>query len=661
MHFKSIRTKLIVNICALTLCLVLLLQAVNIVLLQNAFSKLVPASMESSLLYAHEQISSKLDENFAALDTIANMPFIRDTSLTLKERAQSLADFIEDNADKGYQACAVTDRNGKAVLSSGFEINVSEDAYFQQAIKGEKVVSDPFYSRATGNLLIVYAVPYYRADGSVAGVITLDVDALHLSRDFALPGLGESGVAFAIAKDGTTVVSTDLNTVAEQLNDFNEVQNNPSLAGLVESEKKMVQGQAGNGEHQYLGTTELIYYMPVKGTSWSIAVTQAKLEAFAAVNTIIYSGLVVLVLVIILSIVAGIFLARSISRPIGQLASAANDLALGDVAVNIEVEAQDEIGVLATAFRGMAASISRQAEIISQISDGDYTVSIPIRSEKDVMNKAINHMLDRNNVAMREIRVAAEQVASGSMQIASGSQVLATGSTQQAAVMEEFSASIHEVYAKAEANTQLANVTLGEASEAGHLMEESLTSMQEMTQAMQDIDDSSQRIASVIKIIDDIAFQTNILALNAAVEAARAGQHGKGFAVVADEVRNLAGKSSEAAKETAELIQASSLSVSRGVQIADKTGEQLSQVGAIVSKNAEAMQKVSEASSAQSTAVSEINQGISQITDVVQANSATAEESAASAQELNAQSTLLNQIVARFKLRDEHNNQSFLR
>jgi PAS domain S-box-containing protein len=248
-----------------------------------------------------------------------------------------------------------------------------------------------------------------------------------------------------------------------------------------------------------------------------------------------------------------------------------------------------------------------------------------------------------------EIEKIIDKFVTSSDQISSGSQSLAQGTTEQAASIEELSSSISEVSEKTKSNADMASKAAGLTDSIRSNAEKGSRQMEDMITAVDEINEASGKISKVIKVIDDIAFQTNILALNAAVEAARAGQHGKGFAVVAEEVRNLAAKSAEAAKDTSSLIENSIEKANLGVSIAGETSTSLVDIVNGVNESNELVGMIAKSSEEQSLSISQINIGIDQVAQVVQQNSATAQESAAASSEMNTQAKMLKDMIDAFE------------
>lgn len=365
---------------------------------------------------------------------------------------------------------------------------------------------------------------------------------------------------------------------------------------------------------------------------------------------------------LIITLLLSTYLTRSITRPLHELEKSADKIVNGDFDIVVTYQSKDELGSLANAFKNMTAIledvITDASRLLSEMADGNFDVRT--KAEKQYVGNFKSLLTSMRKLnrdlssTLSQINQSADEVASRSNQVSNGAQALSQGATEQAAAVEELAATIADISNQVKDTAENALEAKTQSNTAGDEMEECNKQMQDMIVAMEEITRTSNEISKIIKTIEDIAFQTNILAFNAAVEASRAGVAGKGFAVVADEVRSLASKSSEASKNTAELIESSIKAVERGTQIANSTAESLTKVVKEVRTASAKVDKIAIAAEDQSSAIQQVTMGVDQISSVVQTNSTTAVESASASQELSNQSIMLKSLVAKFALQKEY-------
>ena len=682
---KSIGSKL----TAIMLCVILIGIAVtlgiNVAISGRAITNESLAKVQKSTLYEAERLDRWLSFQTAGVITLADMLQSMDSladTLAADQSASTVS--IEDQTTRTLRPLlkAVLDENeayfevyvgfldGSAVSGSGYRFDYSwwvsyERGWYSLALTdpGRAHITSPYVDAQTGELCIT-AVRAIVNKGRLVGVLGADIFVTELQNITLGATIDSTGYSMLVDTNGDILIHPDPMFAPDAEGNFR------NLATVANGGYAPVWAQAktSNNVFKYSAPGTAAYYydaVPLSSTGWyMVAALPARVVSQQINRSILVAIGVSVVILLIAALLIHMTVKTLISQPLipftafmkrasstGDFTETPEDTKL----VAIFSQRGDEIGQCITAAVAFVGRIVAVSQALETVAADDLTVELAPLSERDFLGLSLRAMIAKLNSMFGDIRQATGQVSSGARQISNGAQTLAQGATEQAASIEELSGSIAEIAdktrdnaEKAETAANLANTIMGSAEKGSRQMDE-------MMEAVKEINQASQSISKVIKVIDDIAFQTNILALNAAVEAARAGQHGKGFAVVAEEVRNLASKSAEAAKETGIMIQNSMEKAELGAAIARETAESLEKIVDGISQSNQIVNEIANSSEEQSLGITQINIGIDQVSQVVQQNSATAEESAAASEEMNGQADLLAELIMQFKLKDEGN------
>lgn len=675
---KSVRFELLFRILPAVLAGMMLLSFAGYYTSKQIIQSSIDQKMQLSLSTAVEKVEKSLAKNRKVAEALAKSVEANVTVMKDSNYQKLMLDLLETNPETfgggiwfepyAYQPqvqyfspyCMLV--NGKMTYFDDYSLG--EGVYYTdmdwytsvRSTTQSALWSAPYYDDYAKISMVTSSAPFYDASGKFIGVATTDIDLTELQKMIIGLQVNQDDKAFLLDASGTYIADNDSSKLLK-VNISQE--SNKTLAALGTT---ALSAKQGTGSFEENGQKYRTWYTQVPESGWIIAISSTETQLFKEVNSLASTlTLICLVMGIIVSGLLVFSVQSKVVKPLKNLMGITGRIADGDLSVQISHRMTNEIGVVFNSIKKTAERlhdyidyISEIANILNQMASGnlDFQLQLHYVGEFEKLKFSLEHIKTSLSQTIALIRTSAEQVNTGAAQVSSGAQALSSGASQQAATVEELSASISEIAFTSQQNLETVKAATMYTSEANADVTAGNEQMKALTEAMNHIASTSKQIATITKAIEDIAFQTNILALNAAIEAARAGTAGKGFAVVADEVRNLAGKSAQAAKQTAELIERSASAVTDGIQLTDQTAQILQNVQSktmIVNEN---IHKIEQASFEQSRSIEQIKLGLSQVSNVIQTTAASAEENSATSEEMSAQATLLQEEVSKFKVTD---------
>lgn len=597
-------------------------------------------------LALNPQIQSVLSETKAG-DNILSAKAMGDVEKYLVDAAGADSENVMAVWIADLDASVITQSDG---YTSPDGWDITGRAWYSCIETGKTVLTEPYIDSSTGEIILSAATPVYDEGGNVLGAAGMDISLDHVTEVLSGYTIGSNGYVWLVSSDGMLIYHPNAELVQQNIADVNVSANvvNAIMNQTTEFLKYKADGTTKYGSVQLVGETG---YLVVSNMPF--------LEYYQMLFATIGVLLVIFALGIILVMRSIDKSAYALSKPIAELNETASRLAEGDLDVELNVTAENEIGELA---ESIGATVARLKEYIAylkeasgaldQIADGKLEIHLEQEyvGEFRQLKDALLHISSSMNDVMKNISASSQTVTSSAGDLANAAQQLAEGSGTQAAAVEELVATATSVVEQVEESKKDALHSAEETEKVTAMMEQSQDKMQEMMEAVQKIHETSEQVVGIIATIEQIADQTNLLSLNASIEAARAGEAGKGFAVVADEIGKLAQESSKAANMTRNLISVSMEEIDKGNQIADHVMDSLKTAVEAVDKVNTMIQKTAENAADQAQSMEQIRVGIEEISQGVQDNSAIAEESSATSEELASQATLLNELVQHFEL-----------
>lgn len=645
---RSIRLK----IMTITTIIIIGVMLVCTAILQNSMQNLTEHILLDVLQPMAKQSSKAVESNIHLMaDRIISLA--SDSKLTEKDTTLQAKKAVLESARNTYEfyGIGIYDKNGAAAATDGeIDNSLSNASWFPLMQETDNLtIADPIVTKEYVGIPIGMPV---KTDGKttsyLVGIYKYDM----LSEVLSSIHIGQSGMALIINEEGKIIGHPQTEVVQEEINIY-DLDKNTSASKIFD---RMISRETGSAEGIVNGQEAYVSFCPVRGTRWAFAVEVPKTDYMESTNDAIRNTLIGTFASLVAALIVIWMTTTVISSQLKKTIRRMNGLAEGDLTSQIEVKKSgDEVEILSSSLKTTTESINGYIKeiqsVLDNISKGNLNVSVDgnYRGDFKILKVSLTQIIESLNQMMKQINHTAGQLMQTAHSMGSQSEELHQVVTSQTEAMSGLNIEAEKIKNNLHDVTKNTKETRQRASEIAEQIAAGSQKMNELTRAMKDIDKNAEDVSKISKLIEEISRQTNILALNATVEASRAGEAGKGFAVVAQEVRNLAGQSSEAAKNTVERIETACNMIKLGVKLTTEASESLEGISKGSDAVTEIAFRLSETVDIQETSLHKITSRIDDISVITEQNLQCAEKASDVSVELKSESEKLRELLSRFR------------